>query len=498
VRPLPLRLLSGRGPACTLSLLLAILLAACSDRGVLSPPTLEPLLVQVEGPWLRDAKGRVVLLRGVNITSPEGTPPEEERVLRDEEFAFLAGLGFNFVRLPVAWASVEPRPGAHDLAFLRDRVDPLLRAASNHGMQVMLALYQVRRSSCILGGRGAPPWTCAGAEVNRAHRQGRGALEAIADMRAGRAQCDFYRGAKAPDGALLREHYAATWGAIAYYYEQDRRIFGFDLLNEPSPGTCFAAPEFVERALTPLYVELRNVVRTAGAPQAIVYQPAVVRGDPLLAAPVDTAPASIFAPHLFGQSFGQPTDPSGAAPPLEASYARARELARAVGGPLVVGEIGGNAPPEGTYRGATPEFLAASLDELDRQLAGGAVWAFVPNGEIPPSGGVGIGNATDAATLARPFARRIAGIPQEMRFDATTDEFSLRFVDDTMVRPPDPTEIFVPARRRYPRGFSVEVTDGDRWTFDAHNQRVLVYRGPGTTHRVTIRPTAGAGSAPAD
>ena len=28
---------------------------------------LEPLLVHADGPWLRDAKGRVVLLRGANV-----------------------------------------------------------------------------------------------------------------------------------------------------------------------------------------------------------------------------------------------------------------------------------------------------------------------------------------------------------------------------------------------------------------------------------------------
>jgi hypothetical protein len=477
-----------------LSVLALLVLAGCGDRGRLSPPTLEPLLVRVEGPWLRDAKGRVVLLRGVNVVSPEGTPPEQQRVPGEDELAFLAGLGFNFVRLPVAWASVEPRPGLHDLAFLRDRVDPMLRAASDHGMQVMLALHQVRWSSCFLGGRGAPPWTCAGADVTREPHRGWGALDALAELRAARAQCGFYRDAKAPDGAPLRTHYAGAWSALAHYYDQDRRIFAFDLLNEPSPGNCFPPDEFAKHVLPRFYAELRDRVRQARAPQAIAYQPAVARGEAMLGAPGSPGERSIFAPHLFGQTFGAPTDPAGVPLPLDASYTRAQDLARVVGGPMVVGEIGADAPPEGAYRPATREFLAASLDELDRRLASGAIWAFVPQGAIPPPGGPGIGNEADADVLARPFARRIAGIPLEMRFDSVGDTFHLHFEDDADVRPPDPTEIFVPAKRRYPRGFRVEVGDGARWTFDEHNQRVLVYRGPGRTHEVTIRPAPPVGA----
>jgi endoglycosylceramidase len=477
---------------------LLLLLAACGDRGPLSPPTLEPLLVHVDGSWLRDAKGRVVLLRGVNVVYTEGTPQEEQRAPREQDFAFLASLGLNFVRLPVAWASVEPRPGLHDVLFLRDRVDPILRAASDHGMPVMLALHQVRWSSCFLGGSGAPPWTCAGADVTQQPRQGWAARDAIADMRAARAQCDFYRDAKAPDGVPLRAHYAATWSALAHYYEQDRRILGFDLLNEPSPGNCFTPDTFLATVLSPFYEELVRRVRDAGAPQAIVYQPAVARGDAMLGVPADPAPRSIFAPHLFGQAFGAPSGDGGAVALLDASYTRASALAETVGGPLVVGEIGGDAPPDGTYRPATREFLAASLDELDRRLLSGAVWAFLPQESPPEGSGPGIGNPSDAAVLARPFARRIAGIPREMGFDAETGEFHLRFVDDAAVRPPDPSEIFVPASRRYPRGFEVDVTAGDRWTYDTHNQRVLLYRGPGSTHEVTIRPAPHGGAAPSE
>ncbi len=467
-----------------------MLAAGCAERGLFTPPTLEPLLPRVDGPWLRDAKGRVVLLRGVNYLRTE-MPPEKRQALREEDFAFLASLGFNLIRLPVAWDAIEVRPDAYDLAYLRDHVDPVLRFASNHGMQVVLALHQPR-ASCVLGPGHAPSWTCSGAEDAPA-MQGFGPPGALAEARATRARCRFFRDVRASDGRSLREHYVETWRIVAGYYEQDRRIVGFDLFDEPSPGGCFPAETFASEVLHPFYDQIGAAIREAGAPQAIVVQPAVTRDDPLLGTPPIGDAVTILAPHLFGQTFGAPHED---AHPLAAYYDRATQLAGRLGGPLLIGEIGADAPPVAGDRPATPAFLQESLDQLDRRLLGGAIWAFVPPSDptadpMRPS----LGDPSQVDALARPYARRIAGIPLEMSFDAATRTFSFRFRDDEAVRRPDPTEIFVPAKRRYPEGFDVAVTDGDRWTFDEHTQRLLLYRGGATTHEVRITPAPGTGRA---
>ena len=143
-----------------------------------------------------------MLLRGANyVPSPADAGREERRAPREEDFAFLASLGFNLIRLPISWAALEPRPGAWDYAYLRDGVDPLLRESSDHGMQVVLALHQVRWSSCFPGGSGAPAL-----DLRRRGRRrvdpgpaGASATHSPSCARA-RAQCGFYREAKAPDG----------------------------------------------------------------------------------------------------------------------------------------------------------------------------------------------------------------------------------------------------------------------------------------------------------
>jgi len=90
--------------------------------------------------------------------------------------------------------------------------------------------------------------------------------------------------------------------------------------------------------------------------------------------------------------------------------------------------------------------------------------------------------------LARPYARRIAGIPTAMSFDPTTKVFTFSFENDPAENPPDPTEIFLPAGRHYPNGFAVTVSAGDRWEYDAEASRILLYRGPASEHDVRINP----------
>ncbi|MEW6268077.1 MAG: cellulase family glycosylhydrolase [Thermodesulfobacteriota bacterium] len=481
---------TSRAPLSLLGLGALLGAIACGDRGPLSPPTLEPLVVHVDGRWFRDAKQRVVLLRGVDYPvlvrgRHVGTKPQP----REEDFQRLAALGFNLIRLPMAWSSIEPRPGAYDPQYLRQHVDPLLRFASNAGMQVVLAMHQVRWSDCVRGGSGAPAWTCADT-AGTPPRGGFGDAGTVAELRAARAQCAFFAGAEAPDGRTLREHYAEAWSTVAHYYEQDKRIAAFDLLNEPSAASCLPATSFVPEILTPYYRTLRRAVRGTRAPQALAYQPAVTRNDPLAGAPRSVGGRSILAPHLYGQTFGPPRASDDGVGRLADDYARAVELARALPGPLLIGEIGGDAAPQGSYRPTTPELVAASFAQLDRLLIGGAVWAVVPAGDHRAGAALALDDDATARLLARPFARRIAGVPISMELDDETGVWRFTFQDDPDRSPSDPTEIFLPARRRYPTGFTVEVSAGDRWTFDERTQRLLVYRGAGDVHTVRVAPRA--------
>jgi hypothetical protein len=170
---------------------------------------------------------------------------------------------------------------------------------------------------------------------------------------------------------------------------------------------------------------------------------------------------------------------------LRADYDTAIAEAAILGGPLVVGEFGGNADG---FLPATEQFLRDTYDELDRHLSGGTVWAYFPQGNgfsVVDANGVEKGHLVDM--IARPYARRIAGIPLAMSFDVKTKEFNLSFRDDEARQPLDPTEIFVPASRHYPNGFTIEVSEGDHWKLDASGTRIMLFRGGGSEHHLRLK-----------
>src|SRR5205823_11597120 len=109
--------------------------------------SLSPLHV-VRGirPRIEDGQHRQVLLRGVNTnqlgdyyqadpTLPSTVP------LTEDDFAQMAAVGFDSVRLIVHWSLLEPRRGVFDQAYL-DRVGQAVGWAAHHGLYVVLDMHQ--------------------------------------------------------------------------------------------------------------------------------------------------------------------------------------------------------------------------------------------------------------------------------------------------------------------------------------------------------------------
>jgi hypothetical protein len=415
-------------------------LAACTDRGPLSGPTLEPLDVRVEGAWLRDRRGRVVLLRGVTLPSVEwGRYVEQPDGPTEADFAGYERAGLNVVRVVFSWPALEPMPGSFDHGYFMERVNPVIRLAAKHGMLVVLA------ATGLLGDRP-------------------------------NAVCDLLSGEAGDPG--LRERFLVGWQLAIRFYKADRRVVGFDLLDEPREEPC---PDGTSgELLFGLYREVARELRRRGAIQSLFFEP-TVRPDALMPRKIPGPRiAAAFAPHVVSQTFGPP--PGGRTAAIARAYAEGTALARANALLFFVGAIGADEPPRADgFRPTSADFARESFDALDRYLAGGTLVLAGEREPHPPDA------AATLAAVRRPWARRIAGIPTAMRLDAESRSFLLAFRDDPARRVADPTEVFVP-RGYYPEGFTVQVLPSGRSHYDEHSERLLVYRSDAAGHAVRIDP----------
>lgn len=84
----------------------------------------------------RDERGRPVLLRGANL----GLYPDEPFEYQEADFERIAGWGFNAVRVPLRWESVEPQRAVYDEASLEE-IDRYIEWARRKLLWGIVALF---------------------------------------------------------------------------------------------------------------------------------------------------------------------------------------------------------------------------------------------------------------------------------------------------------------------------------------------------------------------
>jgi len=232
----------------------------------------------------RDAEGRRVVLRGMNLGGDSKVPvrPDGSTHLRegfylrrgvsfvgrpfpleeaDEHFGRLRRWGMNFLRLLVTWEAIEhDGPGVYDEEYL-DYLEALVAKAGEHGLALFIDPHQDVWSRWT-GGDGAPIWTleAAGFEPERIHVSGAAIVHQeqgdpfprmIWDANYNRLGCAtmftlfyggdaFAPGILGPDGSslqsFLQERFIAAMERVASRLARFDHVLGFDSLNEPSAG----------------------------------------------------------------------------------------------------------------------------------------------------------------------------------------------------------------------------------------------------------------------
>jgi endoglycosylceramidase len=436
-----------------------------------------------EGRWIVDQKGRVVVLHGWNMVNK--LPPYAPDALGfgDDDAAFLAHNGFNYVRLGIIWKGLEPRPGVYDDAYL-DRIARTARILRRHGIYVLLDFHQDMYNERYQG-EGAPDWAILG----RAATEGPGPQAGfpanyLASDPLNHAYDAFWDNAPVPGtGRGVQDLYAAAWRHVARLFRRTKGVVGYGLFNEPWEGTnlqqcwirmasttpagCPGSRTFDRTKLTAFHKRVIRAIRGVDKRTLAWYAPVLTfdfgvrtghgdagdrrAGFAFNAYCAQAAGLVPFLPFLRGK----PCSYSA-----ELTFDNADAVSRRTGEALLDTEYAAS---------DTPKDWVDYLEAADRHKVGWTHWAYWNQDPCCPRPVEGllldihkppVGTNVKRAKLlltARPYPALVSGTPRSFRFRSRTRTFTLRYSTRRpgrrkRFRAGSITSVVVP-RLQYPRGY---------------------------------------------
>ncbi len=218
-----------------LTLFTGILLSACNSGEKNVARKEKPAVssfVSVQGRMFIDSAGRQLTLHGINVINKSASTAYTCDI-GEEVYRNLNRWGFNVVRLGILWDGLEPRPGQYNDEMFRC-IDRNIAWAKKYGIYVVLDMHQDLYG--VEFSDGAPRW--ATLTEGKPHRKGDLWSDAYLLSPAIQTAFDnFWKNSPAPDGKGLQDHYAALWKKIAKRYAGEPAVIGYDLMNEPFPGS---------------------------------------------------------------------------------------------------------------------------------------------------------------------------------------------------------------------------------------------------------------------
>jgi endoglycosylceramidase len=412
--------------------------AACA------PPPTEPPRWSVRDGFVRDAQGRAVVMRGLNLSGVHKSKPYFGEHGAADYARVRDAWGMNAIRFLVLWAALEPQPGRYDEAYL-DEVARRIEWAREARLLVVLDMHQDVFGEGF-GGDGAPRWACDEARY-AAHKPTSPWYANYASKPVMECFDLLYT-----DGARA-DRFARAWRRLAERLARYDHVVGFDVLNEPHWGSA-SVWSFERERLQPFYRRVVRAVREVAPDWVAFLEPAGSRNLGMatslerFAGDAELHDA-VYAPHSYDNAAesGSDFDPARRAALMTNIEALARE-ARDLGAALWIGEYGGVASAPGIV-----PYMDASYDGAAAAAASTIYWDY-------SRGGYGV-LADDGSerkellgTLVRPYPERVAGTLERYAFDEGTRVFSVSLRPDPALAGAA-TELALPARV-YPEGFVVE------------------------------------------
>ena len=490
-----------RQGARKLILVLALVLTGALAPAARSAPRL-PL--GHSGRWITDASGRVVIVHGINMVYK--LPPYYPAAIGfgDDDAAFLHSIGFNAVRVGVIWKAVEPEPGVFDDGYL-NQIAATVATLARHGIVSLLDFHQDMYNEEFQG-EGAPDWAVQGGLLPNpalgfpGNYLANPALQHTLDQ--------FFANAAGPSGVGLEDWFAGAWAHVAARFRGDGSVLGYELYNEPWPGTLWeqcagptGCPGF-DAQLTSFYGLVDRAIRGADPGTLVFYEPNVLfneGSDTYVGAVGD--PRTGFAFHDYCLTESETNSPTGCDTFDNLVFSNAISHVASTDQALVETEFGATDD--------TP-YLTDMVARADRDMVPWFEWAYcgcndptttgpgdkqaiVRDPSKPPTGANLVTGTLGA--LVEPYPQLIAGTPLGWGYDPSTKTFHLSYTTARVSgagRFPawSVTEVAAPALV-YSRRYAVSVKGGAIVSSRGASV-VKIARCPGARGiSVTLRPGSG-------
>ena len=476
--------------------------AQAAASGATSSVVLPAAPIGHAGRWITDAAGKVLTVTGLNMVNKLTPYTPAADGFGDADAQFLADNGFSAVRVGVIWKALEPQPGVFNDSYLAS-IASTVSTLGAHGIVSLLDFHQDMYNEEFQG-EGAPDWAVDDNGLPAQPQLGfsanyflQPALQAAYD--------NFWDNATvAGDG--LQNWYAAAWAHVASYFKGNPYILGYDLFNEPSPGssigTCVTGCPAMDAKLTAFYAKVTAAIRQVNTSTLLFDEPWLlfdVGAPSSLGSAGDSDTGLSF--HDYCPFDDIATQLNFACPPFDnAVFGNAENVSGRTGDALLLTEFG-----------ATNDTSAASsvMSAAARDRVGWLEWAFCGCGDPTGSPSVeGLVNDASAAptgsnvntgvldALAVPSPELVAGTPDSYGYDTSTHVFTLSYsterADGNGAFPSgSQTSVAVPAVQ-YPSGYQVTAV-GVR-VVSAGGVLTLSSCPGATSVSVTVKPGSGTTS----
>ena len=451
-------------------------LALASPAAAAKPWQPKPPLEQ-HGRWLTDKRGRVALLHGVNMVYK--VPPYHAAAagFGRNDALFLRRHGFNTVRLGVIYKGVEPEPGQFDRGYLR-KLRRTERILARQRIFTQIDFHQDLYNERFQG-EGFPDWAVIDDGLPAIPEAGFPGNYFLMPALI-RAFDHFWANDAGPGGKGLQDFYARAWRKVAQRFAKRRWVMGYDVFNEPWPGspwlTCanpVGCPAFDTGPLLAMSSKVEAAIRKADRDGIVWFEPQVLfnNGADSSLPRIGSGPQGFsFHDYCLPSSTLAPYFPQDPLAGLECDnfdgivFENADKQAEEAGQALLLSEFG--ATNDAFALDRIPDLADDHMvswqywhycDCNDPTTTGVGVQSIVPDAHKAPRGDNL--NKPKLDLLERPYPQLVAGTPRSFSYDDTTGVFELQY-DKRSVRrgkfKRGRTRVFLP-RSDFKRGYAVKV-----------------------------------------